>query len=209
MALYPLLPMFENVVLHAIWLVLYLMGPADFAKLTDSWDGQSPTQVERAFCANVHIMAYKNPIDSTDLSNGTAIALVSKGSVRSAPDKHADPYHVTPDCPDNDSTIIIHTHTPTTCLADSTSGKDVCQIGGGDAYQCQPSDEDLIWTASRVLRIGGVMCDTHALLMYAPVVKTPPPKKRSQKPVKRLNLGVTARQGPGYAWRLLNRQPSR
>lgn len=210
MALYPLLPMFENIVLHAIWLLAYLMQPMDLAKLTSSWDATNPYQLERAFCANVKIVAYDNKSDPKDPSNGLAIALIKEGSVQEAPTDGASDNRVRALCPDDDSTIIIHTHTPTTCETVAT-GKTECVLGGGDAGQCNPSDIDLITTAHRVLHVGAVQCDRNALVFYSPVVKNDPPrlKKRSPKPLKRLNLGVVARQGPGYAWRLLNRQPSR
>jgi hypothetical protein len=209
--------MFENIVLHGMWLLILLMGPADRNVLASSWDDHSSVQVERAFCATVHIAVYTNKDDKSDLSNGMAEAVVADGSVRPAIDlpdetgQKANAYEINPGCPNDDSTIVIHTHTPTTCgtyvPTDST-----CVVGGADAYQCIPSDQDLVWTAqTRLLKIGGVQCDKNAIIMFSPVVKNPPPKakNRSQKPVKRLNLGVIARQGPGYAWRLLNRQPSR
>lgn len=139
--------------------------------LRTEWNlhAKNPQQSERGYCGK-----FQNMVDEDD--NNEPFYYVNE-LVKPIWRFPADPFSIRLYCPKG--TIPIHTHPATTCKTKTLLGIEVtdyssCILGGGLAYQCQPSKQDrrLLrdeWLHENVL-FAVVQCDSNSLVPYFPVL---------------------------------------
>lgn len=122
------------------------------------WDERHADQNERGYC-----VAY---VGHT-LPDGR-MGYVVNGIIPAHTD-HPSPIAVNIGCPPVPDIAVLHVHTPTTCerAANGTlTGK--CELGGWEAYHCQPSPTDVASVVANKHPFALIQCDRNAIIPYFP-----------------------------------------
>jgi hypothetical protein len=130
--------------------------------LQASWT-DSVHQVERGYCITQFwrtASRYKLVMSETD-TEVVVDTVYRVERVVPAKETGATPATVDFTCPKGQPTL--HVHTPTTCWSPN-----MCLAGGPNAYQCQPSRQDLILLIERGDSFAVIQCDRRAFRFYYP-----------------------------------------
>lgn len=141
-------------------LYLAFYGSVDDAvqkQLAKDWDDTNPNQLERAYCVSLYAV-YRSPYVADSEYPGFNILVrvirVTRAKIHGATVDGIEDI----DCPPG--TPELHVHTPATCYDDG------CRIGGSQAYDTDPSREDLVRLRSRNLPFGIIQLDRHTFRFY-------------------------------------------
>ena len=135
-------------------------------QLALAWDDLNARQVERAFCVVDWSYGVYHVSRTAPIQDDTVFRVFR---LQPAEVSSATPISAEFDCPDG--VPELHVHTPTTCMGDDAS---TCQLGGLNAYSCQPSRGDYEKLVRRRDAFGVIQCDKRAFRFYYPFEYPPP-----------------------------------
>jgi hypothetical protein len=158
---------------QAVRLGVVMDGPRQ--QLSQAWDELNPRQVERAFCVVDWSFGVYHISRTAPIQDDTVFRVFR---LTAAEVSTATPISAEFDCPDG--VPELHVHTPTTCMGDDAS---TCQMGGLNAYSCQPSRGDYEKLVRRHEPFGVIQCDKRAFRFYYPFeYATPDPPTLANNP---------------------------
>lgn len=129
-----------------------IMDPAR-KRLARDWDDEDANQVERAYCVTKWTQSTHTE------SDGSQDVIIRVFEVDTAHEDSAGVDWINFSCADS-LAPELHIHTPTTCNAFG------CTLGGVDAFQDQPSRQDLYSLAAGRRPFGIIQADRHTFRFY-------------------------------------------
>jgi len=159
-------------------------------QLALAWDEANPRQVERAFCVVDWSYGVYHVSRTAPIQDDTVFRVFR---LQAAEVSTATPVSAEFDCPEG--VPELHVHTPTTCMGDDAS---TCQVGGLNAFSCQPSRGDYEKLVRRHDAFGVIQCDKRAFRFYYPFEYAAPdgPTLANSKNGKDGNLTPAMRSRP-------------
>lgn len=117
-----------------------------------SWDSHlsDTPMLERAYCVKYIPVVIGDEV------------IFQVNAIRQADSIFATPEMISYQCPSGRGRANLHVHTPQTCSGD------VCEMGGRDAYACQPSEIDQDSLDRSGDKFGLIQCDRMAVVSYWP-----------------------------------------
>lgn len=119
------------------------------ARLAHEWDARNPRQLERGYC-----VAYVED-EAWDVPVYRVWALERAATVRATTNT------LLADCPVGASIAYLHIHPPASC-----DWKGLCRLGGIDAFECFPSEQDQYDLDHSDEPFGLIQCDRNAIVPY-------------------------------------------